>query len=57
MPANGRLSTNRKGHGALHSALFHLAPGILVLLVYLYLLAPLAAALGLPRQLTGAGTP
>jgi membrane protease YdiL (CAAX protease family) len=38
-------------HGAVRSILLHLVPGAVAVLVYLLVCAPLAAALGLPRQL------
>lgn len=38
-------------HSAIRSVLLHLVPGAVAVLVYLLVCAPLAAALGLPRQL------
>jgi membrane protease YdiL (CAAX protease family) len=38
-------------HGALMSVLLHLIPGFVAFLSYLYLFAPLSAALGFPRQM------
>ena len=44
-------SGDLKEHGLFRSAVLHLAPGVLILLLYLFVFNPLSVGLGLPRQL------